>query len=104
MINNFLLSHIYFFIITGLTIGTIILPPIVNTKIRFLTPIIFAAIPTQASKLAFNVSTKSLITFISALVASSDFCHKNTTSLTMGFIIFAPTFLNPNINTIILFY
>ena len=47
----------------------------------------FAAIPTQCSLLAFNVSSKSTITCLSASDAGSDFCCRNMGSLTICLII-----------------
>ena len=53
----------------------------------FFTPIIFAAMPTQASRFACKVSSRSLPTERSACVAGSEGCPKKKISLTIYFTI-----------------
>lgn len=73
-------------IITGLNITTSI-KPMFTIIIFFFTPIIFAAMPTQASRFACKVSSRSLPTERSACVAGSEGCPKKKISLTIYFTI-----------------
>lgn len=72
--------------ITGLNITTSI-KPMFTIIIFFFTPIIFAAMPTQASRFACKVSSRSLPTERSACVAGSEGCPKKKISLTIYFTI-----------------
>ena len=51
-----------------------------NAMIRFLTPILFATIPTQLSLCAISVSSKSCATYKSSFIANSDFSARKIRS------------------------
>lgn len=69
--------------ISGFSMATTI-GPLAMAIMRFLIPIILAAMPTHRSRLALSVSVRSTATWRSAAVAGTDFRARKTGSCTIG--------------------